>query len=342
MHRPFARLPVTGRLDLILLTAALLTGACGSSGDASPAPTEIPATSQPAGASEDPDTTATPETGGTSDSNNSQQEEDDQEPLPTLTPSATPSVVTQRFATLGGWDGTQWSSYGQPDFDGPASVGDKFTIIGINGNNSVTQVSAIGPICDPVGALGLITSPEIPSEWGGDSPIAVKADWDLQPHGPPTPGNPAPLYFDAVREFFADRGVEVGQIEITQWFKLDLEGDGVDEVVLSAKSKGLNPSQESISYPAVSVVLLRRVIDEEAKTWFLSHSIFTEADGANLGGEKPDIQTFRVSSFADLNGDGRVEIIINDQSFEGAGTTVWEYINDTVGPRAVLDGGCGS
>ncbi len=320
-----------------LVLAALLAGACGSDNQDS-APVPVTTTTSGTDSSETTGNTGSTAAGG----------EENLDPSGSLTPSSSPSVVATRFATLGGWDGTGWARYGRPDeFTGPASVGDTFSIIQLDGTQTETTMESVGLVCDlgstGSGSVGILTSPEIPSEWGGANPIAVQAGWDLQPYPPAVEAAPSPFYFDAVKEFFAERQVEVGPIEITQWFNLDLEGDGVVEVVLSAKSQGLRPGQDSVTYPAVSVVLLRRVVDEVAKTYFLSHSIFTEADGASLAeGEAPDVHTFDVSAFADLNGDGRLEIIINDQGFESAGTTVWEFINNQVGPRMVLGGGCGS
>ncbi len=320
---------------LCVVLATLATGACSNDGqDTAPSSGQT--------------TTANPnqadaESEGSGATGSGSSIEEVPTPSDSPTPSSSPSIVATRFATLGGWDGTDWTTFGQPDdFTGPASVGDTFSIIQLDGGQVNTTMESVGLVCDS-GAIGILTSPEIPSEWGGANPIAVQAAWDVQPYSPAIAGSPTPFYFDAVREFFAERLVDVGPLEITQWFKLDLEGDGVVEVVLSAKSQGLQPGQESITYPAVSVVLLRRVVDEVAKTYFLSHSIFTKADGASLkDGESPDVRTFDVSAFADLNGDGQLEIIINDQSFEGAGTTVWEFINNQVGARRVLSGGCGS
>ncbi len=338
---PLANRPLRLHLTTLfgLLLAALTAGACGSDSNVS-SPTSVATTAS----SEDPGD----DSPGSTVAGDGSSNEENLDPSNSLTPSSTPSVVATRFATLGGWNGTGWDRYGQPDdFSGPASIGDTFSIIELDGSQTETTMESIGLVCDlegtDAGSIGILTNPEIPSERGGANPIAVQAAWDLQPHGPAISGSPTPFYFDAVREFFAQRLLDVGPMEITQWFKLDLEGDGVDEVVLSAKSQGLRPGQESVTYPAVSVVLLRRVVDEVAKTYFLSHSIFTKADGASLeDGESPDVRTFDVSAFADLNGDGRLEIIINDQGFEGAGTTVWEFINNQVGPRIVLSGGCGS
>lgn len=256
---------------------------------------------------------------------------------------ATQSVVIERFATLGGWDGSNWVTWGAPeDFVGPAAAGDEFRILGLDGLSDPASTLGVGVVCDPLESLGIITDPDVPSEWAGENPIAVKAAWDTQPYGPPVIEEPTPFYFDAVREFFSARGVEVGNVDIDQMYRLDLENDGVTEVVLSARTAGLDHSFQQLDYPLISVVLLRRVINEQARTFVLTHDLFTAADGASLGDQAPYFSLYRITTFADLNGDGKLEIVISDRGYESGGTTVWEYVSDTKGPVRVLDGGCGA
>lgn len=258
-------------------------------------------------------------------------------------PDGAKSVVIERFATLGGWDGNGWVTYGSPDsFTGPVASGDAFTIVNLNGAGESVTATELGLVCDPIGSIGWLTEPEVPSNWVGENPIAVKAEWDLAPYGPPVASTPAPLYFDLVREFFAARSLDVGNIEIDQWFKLDLEGDGVDEVVFTARTSGLDLAGGPYEYPVVSAVFLNRVIDEQGHAFLLSNQIFTEADGATFDIYDPYILFYQIEAFADLNGDGKQEIVISGKGFDAVSTTVWEYVSDAVGPKMVLSGGCGA
>jgi len=45
---------------------------------------------------------------------------------------------------------------------------------------------------------------------------------------------------------------------------------------------------------------------------------------------------------ADLNGDARMEIILDTAYWEGFSVWVFEYANDDLGPLMVLETGCGS
>ena len=49
-----------------------------------------------------------------------------------------------------------------------------------------------------------------------------------------------------------------------------------------------------------------------------------------------------MGTVADLNGDGKMEIVTNGAFFEGFGISVWEYVDDDLGPVLQLQGGCGS
>ena len=44
---------------------------------------------------------------------------------------------------------------------------------------------------------------------------------------------------------------------------------------------------------------------------------------------------------ADLNGDGRMELAVDSRYYEGAGTIIYDYIDDDLGPWEVLSVGCG-
>ncbi len=90
-------------------------------------------------------------------------------------------------------------------------------------------------------------------------------------------------------------------MEIPQWVKVDLEGDGV-----------------------------------------LSNHILTKADGASLNAPPPNLEIYRIWTFANLNGDGRMEIVVSSRDLAGSGTAVWEIASDVRRPIKVLEGRCGS
>jgi hypothetical protein len=52
--------------------------------------------------------------------------------------------------------------------------------------------------------------------------------------------------------------------------------------------------------------------------------------------------SFTVGTVADLNGDGKMEIVVDSAYYEGLGVEVWEYVNDDLGPVPRVSVGCGA
>jgi hypothetical protein len=119
---------------------------------------------------------------------------------------------------------------------------------------------------------------------------------------------------------------------IKQLYRTDLEGDGVHEVLVVAEvvSPGflLEPGDYSISF-------LRKVVQGEVQTAILGDTVVLDEDDQFAGAHG-------IGGVADLNGDGKMEIIGNTAYFEGFQVDVWEYVDDELGPLVALQVGCGS
>jgi hypothetical protein len=134
-------------------------------------------------------------------------------------------------------------------------------------------------------------------------------------------------------EILADRGLDVDRPVIKQLIRTDLDGDGVNEVLVVAEEVTPGFLLEPGDY---SIVLMRKVIDGEVRTAVLDETIVLDEDGpGEFGG------AHTIGTVADLNGDQRMEIVTNSAFFEGFGMSMWEYVDD-VGPVLALQSGCGS
>ena len=69
----------------------------------------------------------------------------------------------------------------------------------------------------------------------------------------------------------------------------------------------------------------------------LAKSIVMDADDLLMG-----VAIHNVAAVADLNGDGKMEIILNSTFWEGASLQAFEWVNNDEGPVEVLTCGCGS
>jgi hypothetical protein len=141
------------------------------------------------------------------------------------------------------------------------------------------------------------------------------------------------VYREAVAEVLRQEGLSEPQINITQLFRVDLEGDGIEEVLLTATHYE-EPGLPVINRGDYSLVLLRQLIDGQVETTLLESQIYPRAE--QFAG--PD--TFRIGGILDLNGDGVLEVAIESQYYEGAGVIVYQLSNGQFVPA--LSCGCGA
>ncbi len=144
-----------------------------------------------------------------------------------------------------------------------------------------------------------------------------------------------PAYIEATSDLLETRVQGIPIINIIQVIRTDLEGDGVNEVIVAATT--IPDDLISAQVGDYSMVYLRKVIEGEVQTAILGESIIE-----NLDNLFSNLAVFEVAAVADLNNDGKMEIVLNGTVWEGAFLQAWEYINDDLGPVEVLSCGCGS
>ncbi|MBT5581459.1 MAG: hypothetical protein HOJ56_14230 [Acidimicrobiaceae bacterium] len=258
----------------------------------------------------------------------------------TTTTTVPPPPATGVITTIIGVAG--WSSAGEwmttDDGPVPLSEGDVFTLVHVG--EPLTQVvgGEVGVWCDGPGIGNSGIDLDFGTEWPDDFPIAVSADWDLIPHTVEVLPNDNATYKAAASELLGFRGVIDPDPPLVQVIRADLEGDGVDEIIVVAErntSGSLNPANPG----DYSIAFMRKLIEGEVQSAILGSSVVEEP---------PDeswivaLDTYRIAAVADLNGDGRMEIAVNGRYYEGSWTTIYEYINDDLGTWEVLSVGCGS
>lgn len=191
-----------------------------------------------------------------------------------------------------------------------------------------TTAESAGPPCEDAQVLTVspqirVTSPVIGSggPWGA-YPRAVRSQSVNQP-----------VYRDAVAAVLREHGIANPTVRITQLLRVDLDGDGVTEVVLTASSyvESVQPSAKAGDY---AFVLLRKVVNGTVQTTLLDGDFHPQA--VEFGAPSD----FNVTAIADLNGDGNMEIAVHGEYYEGAWTTIYEVKGSQV--NEVLTTGCGA
>ncbi len=183
--------------------------------------------------------------------------------------------------------------------------------------------------------------------------LTILSPWEVQPRLPVALSLNSQVYRDIVKRFLASLGLNAEKPALTQLFKIDLEGDGVDEVLICAQNiaaKGEasfeadQPLIKGTGLPgaaqpgAYSVLLLRKLVD--GKVAELPLHVFVSPKGSAPGDDDwtPPV-VGRFYQTADLNGDGVLEIIAGTAFYEGYDYRVFEVKGGKV--REVLSCGAG-
>jgi len=150
--------------------------------------------------------------------------------------------------------------------------------------------------------------------------IALAASWNALPRKPQVVDPTQEVYVNAVRDFLVEQGIGDPKIKIKRIVRIDLEGDGEEEVLISATNylgkddEVLMHSPEQGSY---SIVLLRRVVAGKVQTEIVAGDIYPKPDSQNT----PNV--YNVTAVLDLNGDGKLEVVVHSMYYEGGATKIY-------------------
>ena len=312
----------------ILLATVLVAAACspGDAGETSTSPTVTPSSSTTAVG---PTTTLAPTTTAGEPSTTT-----------TIPPSTTTSsllagnwadlpVVTTVFGALGWWDDGWFEAESEGAL--PVIGGEDYQTIVLDSVAATTG----GPqttVCEPLELLGVeLADPELLGTFPGPYGVAISAPWALQPHLFEVLDDDG-TYAGFASELLAARGLNVPNPVIKQLVRTDLEGDGVNEVLVIAEDVTPGYLLEPGDY---SLAFMRKVVEGDVQTAVLGDTVVHD-EGGVYGG------AYTYGGAADLDGDGRMEIILDSAYWEGFSVSVFEYANDDLGPLLVLETGCGS
>jgi hypothetical protein len=96
-----------------------------------------------------------------------------------------------------------------------------------------------------------------------DGVIGLAAQRNALPGKPLVVDATQPVYVGAVRDFLKARGIKEPKVRITRILRIDLEGDGEDEVLISATNYFTSDNEVPMHAPprgSHSIVILRRVV----------------------------------------------------------------------------------
>ena len=178
-----------------------------------------------------------------------------------------------------------------------------------------------------------------------DPVLAVSCPWNPAPRKIQVCDPDNKTYQDAAAEVLKAAGVADPRVQVNQILRVDLDGDGEEEAIVSANTFAPRPPDDD--HPEIkplpfhapggfhSLVFVRRLVGDTVQTTVLAQEIAHRSKGR----EAMPV-TRQVVAILDLNGDGRMEVVISGRYYEGDWLDVFDI--EGLAVRKVLSVGSGA
>ena len=259
-------------------------------------------------------------------------------PVALLSPGAGPGPGSA--LVLGAWEGGRWRD--------TASIRTRFPA------QATWRVQALGSAATTVRGTRRLDWGGVPCEATGflELPnvaptrayrLATSPALNTRPRPVEALPTTSATYRNIVRDELLRLGVKNPVVNLTAVIRADLDGNGTREVILAAshfREKGAAPHIPPPRAGAgdYSLLLLRWAHSGQARTTVLGASVFTRDERSPDDWQMPTLSD--LAGVADLNGDGRMELVVAGTYYEGAGASVLEWM-PAGGLRERLSAGCG-
>ena len=167
--------------------------------------------------------------------------------------------------------------------------------------------------------------------------IGANAKWNPLPRVPKKLDQTNKTYQKIALDFLRTKGMKTTNVKLERVVSIDLEGDGTDEIFIEAtnykdKNGEIGGTARAGNY---SFVLMRKIVGGKPKNFLVE---------GEFNPKKPKIEDyiseFDLSAFADLNGDGKMELILKGlYSYGGQSTEIYESNKNNL--KEVLSVECG-
>jgi hypothetical protein len=193
---------------------------------------------------------------------------------------------------------------------------------------------AVEDVCTDTLTVSLSPKPE-------KGVIAIAASWNALPREPKVIDITQKVYADVVRNFLKRKGIEQPKVKIDNILRVDLDGDGEEEVLISAANYFAKADRVPMRSPAgsYSMVLLRRVVAGKVETQLVAGEFHPKAYVSKEGSfDAPSI--YKVIATLDLDGDGKLEVVVGSNYYEGEEITIYHCDQRKV--EALFSVACGA
>ncbi len=182
------------------------------------------------------------------------------------------------------------------------------------------QVYGYAPEFSPTSQEYFLSTDETLNEFGM---IGVAHGWPVRQVVAQELSADNEIYQNVVLDWLKENGLPKPELDTLRIFRVDLEGDGVDEIFISATH--LDESQHTTQSGDYSVVLMRKVVGNDAVTLLIAGDIYHSQE---LEITYP--RTYLPASFIDLNRDGVLEVVVDFQQWENAGALIYQVTGQDI------------
>jgi hypothetical protein len=225
-------------------------------------------------------------------------------PLPTPAPAAAEPGHLYPFGTsnahlLGASRDGEWLQPGEAARQAAAPI--DFHLYGFGGfQGEITGLlREVGSMGTCLGIPGIeFTSPPP----AGPDLIAVSGPWSPQPRTV-LEIVPSAVYETVLTDYLREAGIRNPVAQIDSIYRFDIEGDGFQEVLISASRFTADDDTPGAVAGDYSVVLLRALVDGEVATLPLISETYPTANPSS------DPVPHRIAGILDLNGDGAFDLV---------------------------------
>jgi hypothetical protein len=243
-------------------------------------------------------------------------------------------VALRTPCLLGGSSGGKWTS---DEVVAPVLKGGEryrlYSISGYLGTATGSKPEAYSAPCPYT--TGVTVSP---APGSSQDVIAMGGAWAAMPRVPRVLSTGQAVYVSAVGNILRKNGISNPRIRLTRALRIDLEGDGVSEVLISATSyadqgdsQWPTPDAQAGDY---SLVLMRKVVRGQVVTTLISGEFHPRSERFVAPSERT------IAGVLDANGDGIMEVALRFTYYEGEWTSLYQVKGTTV--EEVLTCGCGA
>ena len=150
-----------------------------------------------------------------------------------------------------------------------------------------------------------------------ESAVGVAGDWPVRPRTVIEIPTKNEIYKTALAAWLVEQAPSQPIPMISKIWRVDVDGNGTDEVFTNA-TRFVESTGHNVEPRDYSVVLMRTVVGNEVATVKLAGDYYSEAAANQFP------LTYTLEFIGDLNGDGKMEVVVGVSRWEGNGFMVFE------------------